>query len=349
MRPLVSVVVPVYNTSRYLRKCIDSILNQGYEKLEIVIVNDASTDGSLLLLEELYKREKKIVIINKIVNEGVEKARYDGLQICKGDYVMYVDSDDWIRPGIIHKMVEKAVEENVDLVMCAFERVIGSGIFVNKKSVDGVSGLIRNPKLFDEYYLSFFGCNILNVSVCGKLYKKNILRDNYKKMLGISFGEDMYVNLSIFPYLDSIFVMEECGYCYRYGGMTSRYNEHLQSDYLKLFYERIMFIKKYDYWKAYPYLLIEMKNVLYSDISQMVRKSVCERKELIVRIENFLKESCFDLVIDYYINKNNKDAFVNALVTRDAENLYAIVERAMKKTHFVRKQKKMAIDLLMRF
>ena len=105
---LVSVVVPVYNVKAYLEKCINSILNQTYENLEIIIVDDGSTDGSSDICDQFLKKDNRVFVIHK-ENGGVVSARQAGIDKAKGEYVIAIDSDDWIEPIMISELYTLAI------------------------------------------------------------------------------------------------------------------------------------------------------------------------------------------------------------------------------------------------
>ena len=113
--PLVSIIVPVYNTAQYLKRCINSIINQTYKNLEIICVNDGSTDGSELILDEFAAKDSRIRIIHK-QNNGESSARNFGLKIMTGQYIGFVDCDDWIEADMYERLVSVAVEKDVDIV-----------------------------------------------------------------------------------------------------------------------------------------------------------------------------------------------------------------------------------------
>ena len=113
MKQLISVIVPVYNSEKYLKECINSILHQTYENIEIIIINDGSTDNSLLISQELQKEDKRIKIINQ-KNSGVSYSRNKGIQEATGEYIMFVDSDDFIVQNYIELMYKEITKNNYD-------------------------------------------------------------------------------------------------------------------------------------------------------------------------------------------------------------------------------------------
>ena len=106
MEGKVSILVAVYNTEKYLRECLDSLLNQTYANLQIICIDDASTDGSLAILKEYAARDSRILVLKNEVNLGQSKARNYGLQYADGDYCGMVDSDDWLALDAIEKIVD---------------------------------------------------------------------------------------------------------------------------------------------------------------------------------------------------------------------------------------------------
>lgn len=122
MNPLISVIVPVYNVEKYLNRCIDSILNQTFKQIEIILVDDGSTDKSPIICDEYCDRYENIKVIHK-ENNRVSAARNDGIKIASGKYIALVDSDDWIEPNMLEEMYNKAEEFHTDIAMCDFRKV----------------------------------------------------------------------------------------------------------------------------------------------------------------------------------------------------------------------------------
>lgn len=267
----VSIIIPVYNVERYLRKCLDSVVNQTLRDIEIILVNDASPDNSLSICKEYQSKDNHIKIIDKKQNEGVDKARFSGINIARGKYVTFVDSDDWLANNqVLAEMYAKAEEYNADYVEIGMSRVLGNRIKIKRKKAIPVVGLIEQPELFEKYYVSFFGHNILPVNIWGKLYRRSVIENAKMLPSGITMGEDLVFNMKLFPHLKRIYIMSSHGYCYRYGGMTNRYNPKLLPDLKFLYRLKQDLIKKYNYDKAFNLTRYELKNVLCSDIKQRI-------------------------------------------------------------------------------
>jgi len=113
----VSIIVPVYNVEKYLEKCLESIINQTLKNLEIICVNDGSTDNSLQILEDYAKKDQRIKIINK-KNRGSGAAKNTGMKNASGEYIGFVDSDDWVDLAMFEKLYNRAKSQKSDMVMC---------------------------------------------------------------------------------------------------------------------------------------------------------------------------------------------------------------------------------------
>ena len=120
-KELVSVIIPVYNVERYLRKCVSSVISQTYTNLEIILIDDGSTDSSGKICDELQKTDKRINVIHQ-ENKGLSYARNAGMNNCNGDYLLFVDSDDYIKDTMVELMIKAITELKVDVVECEYNR-----------------------------------------------------------------------------------------------------------------------------------------------------------------------------------------------------------------------------------
>lgn len=163
---LVSIVVPVYNVENYLRKCLDSIIGQTYENIEIIIVNDGSTDNSLDICEEYKKKDDRIIIISK-ENGGLSDARNKGIDIAKGKYITFIDSDDYVDLEFISIMVSNIEKNNSDISIIS-HRVIYPNTIIDKSTKEEY---VSGPEDILERMLYDRG---IDVSAWAKLYKTSL-------------------------------------------------------------------------------------------------------------------------------------------------------------------------------
>ena len=160
----VSIIVPIYNSEKYLNKCIDSLINQTHENIEILLINDGSNDNSEKIVKS-YK-DKRIVYISK-KNEGIGKTRNLGIEKSKGKYVMFIDSDDYIREDCVEKMLDTIRDKNADLVVSNYYKdFIGKLEKIKLPSFKPTTLLDNQNLLLD-----------LNLGPCNKIYKRSLLNN----------------------------------------------------------------------------------------------------------------------------------------------------------------------------
>ena len=130
---LISIIVPIYNVEKYLVKSVNSIINQTYKNLEIILVNDGSTDTCGDICEKFKNIDRRIIVIHK-KNGGLSDARNAGLQVAKGDYIGFVDSDDWIEKNMYQELLNISLKENSDIVSCGVRKVWNDINIINNGS-----------------------------------------------------------------------------------------------------------------------------------------------------------------------------------------------------------------------
>lgn len=211
----ISVIIPIYNREKYITQCIKSIMKQSFKNIEIICVNDGSTDSSLKILEELQKKDKRIVIIDK-KNSGVCSARNIGLEKAKGNYILFVDGDDWIEPTCIEECYNKVTKFNLDMVSFGFIKKYTDNS-KNEITMDLVEFKENDIISGKEYFK-----NLLNfkasVVVWNKLLKKEIiLKNNIKFLEKITVTEDVLFLANLTKYLNKIGKIDKVFYNYRMG------------------------------------------------------------------------------------------------------------------------------------
>ena len=163
---LISIIVPVYNTEKYLNKCIDSLINQTYKNIEIIIINDGSTDNS----EKIIKKYKdKRIKYYKNSNQGIGKTRNFGIEKSNGEFIMFVDSDDFLDLEACEILHNKIIKEDLDLVVCDYYK-----IYDNLTSEEIKLENFENTSLKEKPQL----INIINLSPWNKIYRLNLIKNN---------------------------------------------------------------------------------------------------------------------------------------------------------------------------
>lgn len=213
MKPdsLVSVIVPLYNTAKQLARCIESILNQTYGKLEIILVDDGSTDKSACICDYYAQKDARIKVFHTF-HGGVSHARNIGLSNATGQYVQFVDSDDYVDAGMTELLVESIRKYDSELVICGYRRLLFDNVVglvtVNSGSGEvGKDTIMRMLAKCDTYCLFPIPSN--------KLYAmRNIIENNLRFEEGLSYGEDIVFNLEFIRYAKYFSLVDEALYNY---------------------------------------------------------------------------------------------------------------------------------------
>nr|WP_300094774.1 glycosyltransferase [Sedimentibacter sp.] len=234
---LISIVIPVYNVEKYLSRCLESILSQSLKEIEIIVVNDGSTDHSLEICRYYQKRDSRIVIIDK-QNEGVSVARNTGINYSSGKYIGFVDPDDWIEKNMYENMYNTIEKFKCSIAFCNYSKdsKLGSTIKtlkINKDllgKLDIINELIANivgiEDIFPKYY-NVMGC------VWRCLYKKDFIDEfGLRFTPGISIMEDLLFNVQALIYCDRACIDHGVYYHYMKNKSSSlhKYNEKMWQD-----------------------------------------------------------------------------------------------------------------------
>ena len=235
--PKLSIIVPVYNVEKYIRRCIDSISNQSFEDFELLLIDDGSTDNSGKICDEYAKKDKRIVCIHQ-ENSGVSAARNKGLDIAKGDYIGFVDSDDYIHKDMYKELIYHLEENNADVSICSI--ILTFENYAKPKENTGKVQVFCGKKTcYENLLLNNFGFFVYN-----KIFKRDLcgqVRFNIK----MKIAEDAYFNYLTWKYIDKVVKIEKALYFYvqeRDGRATgSGFSDCSMQllDYYKLVYEDI--------------------------------------------------------------------------------------------------------------
>ena len=201
---LISVIVAVYNIEEYLRRCVDSVLAQSYGNLEIVLVDDGSTDGSGGICDEYAARDGRIRVIHK-VNGGLSDARNAGLEVAQGDYIGFVDGDDWIEPDMYRAMYEACVKGKAQMAACRYKQITRSGVI---DASTGNSVLLSKAEALEIYVCGDERYLIYN-SVWSKLFSAELIRGMRfpvgKNSEDIMFTTKAFCSMERLAYLDTAY------------------------------------------------------------------------------------------------------------------------------------------------
>lgn len=186
----ISLIVPCYNIREYLPRCIESILAQTYKNLEIILISDGSTDGTDEVIREYAKKDSRIIPIFK-QNSGVSDTRNRGLDIATGDYIGFVDGDDYIEPEMYETLLKNAIENNADISHCGYQMVFPSRVDYYYNT--GKKVIQDNKKGIRDIIVGDY----VEPSPCIKIYRKNIV-NNLRMPINIKINEDVLFNFYAF-------------------------------------------------------------------------------------------------------------------------------------------------------
>jgi len=234
---LISVIIPVYNCEKYIEECLNSIINQTYKNLEIIVVNDGSSDKSLDIINNFKDNDSRVNVIST-ENKGVSHARNVGLNKATGKYISFVDSDDWLDENFCTKMHEKLIETDADLICCGYNKVTGEKI--EKINSDGTTL---------EFDKKAFLIKLLNVQTSlGLVHMKLIKAELVKKVSfneNLKVAEDALYNMGLCEHINKAAVLNEPLYNYRINtdSVVRKYDENYSLKYEKAMNEVSSYIK----------------------------------------------------------------------------------------------------------
>lgn len=194
--PRVSVIVPVYNSEQYLARCLDSILNQSYDNVEIVAIDDGSQDGSGQILDAFASKYSGKLLVEHRPNAGAAAARNRGIDLARGEYLTFVDNDDWLDQDCLKVLVEAIVKSNADIVCSGYRRPY----------VDGEVQLEVVPCASDEW-----GRYVV-AAAWAKLYRTEYVKDGGFRFLNTNIDEDLFFSLPALEQAEKVEVVAYCGY-----------------------------------------------------------------------------------------------------------------------------------------
>ena len=246
--PVISIIVPIYNVESYLSECIQSLINQSLKEIEIILINDGSTDSSKEIIENFRKQDGRIIVIES-KNEGQGKARNKGIKIAKGDYIGFVDGDDFVDSDLYHLMYTSAIKDNLDMVVCG-RRAITEAKKINRVNNVGNEHISIDNEISRESYVRdrlFYGHT---VSVCNKLYRASILKKNNLEFRDVRKvgSEDLLFNINFIYHCNKIGETSDVFYnnVERIGSTTRAYNTGYFKRLSNLIQEMNLIDKKYE-------------------------------------------------------------------------------------------------------
>jgi len=300
----ISVIVPVYNVEKYLEKCIDSILSQTFKNFEVILVDDGSTDSCGIICDEYERLDNRVKVIHKI-NGGLSSARNSGLEIASGEYVAFVDSDDWIDKNMYQELYNEAKKNNADIVQCKFIKAKDENVSIYNNELNEVEVIGNLDAL----------CNLYNekcietVVTWNKLYKRYLFNDivfpNGK------IHEDQFTTYKLLYKANNVVLVDQAFYYYRQTPnsiMNSDFNMS-RLDFLEALDQRLEFFKKINNELLYKQTIKTYVNILKEYYFKC--KNSKNEEQIIKKIRDKYKKKFIE-----YMNNNEvsfKDKVINTI------------------------------------
>ncbi len=317
MSELVSVIIPVYNVEKFLRRCLDSVCNQTYENIEIIIINDGSPDNSQLIIDEYAKKDKRIVPI-KQENGGLSEARNSGMNVAKGKYIMFVDSDDYIEYNCVQLLLDNVHMTQADIVIANKKILSQDGEIYHGVDLEN-KVLNENQMLTSALKFDYFLDRGYGISAWAKLYNHNFIKNigiKFEKNNEI-FAEDMLFNLKCYTYNPKVALINEKVYiyCNNEDSITKTYKPNIAKRMLALvenFYSHLLELNKLE--KHQDLLNLMSYNAMSVSCANAYRYSEKKYQNVKKEIEYLMQSDLIEqMIMDFakgkYISDINKKSW----------------------------------------
>ncbi|SEQ06129.1 glycosyltransferase family 2 protein [Epilithonimonas lactis] len=296
-----SIIVPIYNAEKYIEKCLESLVQQSYANLEIILINDGSTDSSIEICRQFATYDHRIKILEQS-NGGPAKARNYGMLNTTGDYIGFVDADDYVEIDFFEKMIQASISSNADIIISNIKEIKSSNVILNTLPKNRI---INKNEIKDlvikQYYTSYLG-NL--ASLFNKIYKKSFIKRNELLIDEQRIrAEDYWFNFEAFSKAESCFAIDNMGYIYNTFSensimksfRSSQYQDFLTTRYKLLEYNKtLLFEINYSDWDT----------TFINHTNEFILQGIEFRQKKIVK--NILKD----------------DTFINCMKNYQANNLH---------------------------
>lgn len=300
MEDLISVIIPIYKVEKYLNKCIESVINQTYANLEIILVNDGSPDNSGKICEQYALIDKRIKVIHK-ENGGVSSARNIGLDNANGQYVTFIDADDFVENNYCESLINTLKSKNVDCVACGYNRVYNNRV---ESIIEKEEYALNNIQFLENIFFVQKGLGFCHM----KLWKKSCI-NNIRFEESLTVGEDALFNMMVSRNMEKFYMLNKPLYNYRFNdaSVVRKFDQNYAQKYLKsmqiaekyiieFYSDNKIVLKKLNNYVAYHVLLIIVNYCLNPENKLNFRESLNKVKE-VCNIKEFkiaVKESGYE-------------------------------------------------------
>lgn len=288
MEELISIIIPIYRVEKYLKECIDSVINQTYKNLEVILVNDGSPDNCGNMCDEYARKDKRVKVIHK-KNGGLSDARNHGIDMATGKYITFIDSDDYVDLKYIEKLYDSIKKNNTKISQCNILKVNDKKEIIEKVGYSE-NNVKSGKELIKDIYYEHWAENIV---VWNKMYSIELF-EKIKYPVG-KIHEDEYVTYKILYYIDKVSIVNEYLYCYRQNdnSITGKKFNIQRLDVLEAFEERLTFFEEKNEKELYELTLkayLEKLVRCYMQMKKYIEETKSMEIELIKKYrKNYIK------------------------------------------------------------
>lgn len=314
----ISVIVPIYKVEDYLHRCVDSIINQTYTNLEIILVDDGSPDDCPMICDEYAKKDSRIRVVHK-KNGGLSDARNAGIDIATGEYLMFIDSDDFVDVEMMESMMKNMIDNNVDMVVCNIKYVYEDREVVKYNQADRI---LDRYEAMEEYLKD----GVVQAVAWNKLYKKSLINDMRYKVG--KTNEDEFFTYKVVDKTDKIYYNSRSFYNYiqRDSSIMGKYSIK-RLDGVEASYERLNFIKE-----KYPTLYEKEKKTfvnlcIYSYQMILKEPNLDKDKQGRKTLNNYRKKIKFNKIeLKNYSHKDKLKIYLSKISLDSCCKILSILE-----------------------
>jgi len=280
MNPKISLIIPIYNVEKYLKRCLNSAINQSLIELEIILINDGSSDSSLIICNEYATEDSRIIIIDQD-NNGLGISRNNGLAIAKGEFICFLDSDDWLDQNTLEVCYKKSIDDMSDIVIFGFDRIDEN----TGETIASRDDLNFNYKKISKnnFFKKVIGADLKHMA-CAMIVKRSLFMNNSLKFPA-ALHEDLYVTPQLFYFSKKVSVISENYYKWliRKGSITNTISSHhIDGIIAALFSTKIFLIKEniYENYKVeFSQFYLTYLNLIFKRIFKF-EKNINRQKKL---------------------------------------------------------------------
>lgn len=290
---MISVVIPVYNAEKYLKKSLESILRQTYPEWEMILIDNGSEDRSLEICQEYSEKEERIRVLHQFRNEGVSVARNLGIEKATGDYITFLDADDWVEEDYLEQLLKTAEDSKADMLMCGYQKVYGRNREIEETRTEKETQEFTIKTYNRKDYIST--CLLNGYTHCwGVLYKLSLL-EGIRFPSGVSIGEDVLFLIDTVLQAEKMAVTQYDGYRY-YINENGAMNRKFTPSYM----DQILCWQKAKekLTEQYPEVTDKINSILVVSAMLVVGKLSALSKDELSSFEKELKE-CKNVIQKY--------------------------------------------------